>query len=101
MFVFELWREFKLSIAEIFAVFPNWKIDFCDKKVLVLTNIEKQEILEKSKKLWWTIKIFEVSKYDLEKWQENNQIRNILEKNLFLNKTNDSLEFKNRIDATT
>ncbi len=60
MFWFELWREFKLSIAEILSVFKNKEVFFVNKKILILTWISKDEILKKSKFLWWTIKIFEI-----------------------------------------
>lgn len=60
MFWFELWREFKLSIAEILSVFKNKEVFFVNKKILILSWISKDEILEKSKFLWWTIKIFEI-----------------------------------------
>lgn len=60
MFAFELWREFKLSIAEIFKLFPEWKSVFFDKSILILDNLEKEKILNLSKNIWWTIKIIEV-----------------------------------------
>lgn len=83
MFAFELWREFKLSIAEIFKVFPNGKTVFFDKNILILENLEKTEILEKSKNIWWTIKIIEVKEAS---WDEEN----ILSENLPL----DNFEWK-------
>lgn len=60
MFWFELWREFKLSIAEILSAFKNKEVFFVNKKILILSWISKDEILEKSKFLWGTIKIFEI-----------------------------------------
>jgi len=36
MFAFELGREFRLSLAEIFVVFPLGNTIFCDKKILIL-----------------------------------------------------------------
>lgn len=60
MFAFELWREFKLSIAEIFKLFPEWKSVFFDKSILILDNLEKEKILNLSKNIWGTIKIIEV-----------------------------------------
>ena len=47
-FAFQLWREFKLSIAEIFAVFPKGKTLYFDTDILLLENITKDEILEKA-----------------------------------------------------
>lgn len=60
MFAFELWREFKLSIAEILAVFPNGNTVFCDESILVLNWLEKEEILKKANNLGGTIKIIEI-----------------------------------------
>ena len=61
LYWFLLWREFKLSIAEILAVFPNAKIIYSWKSVLILNWITKEEILQKADNLWWTIKIFELN----------------------------------------
>ncbi len=60
MFAFQLWREFKLSIAEICTVFSEWKIVFFDKEILILENINKEDILKKADNLGWTIKIIEI-----------------------------------------
>ncbi|MBW7954189.1 hypothetical protein H3C61_00015 [Candidatus Gracilibacteria bacterium] len=60
MFGFELGREFKLSIAEILSAFKNKEVFFVNKKILILSGISKDEILEKSKFLGGTIKIFEI-----------------------------------------
>jgi len=88
MFAFELWREFKLSIAEIFAVFPSWNIVFCDKKILVLEWISKQEILEKSKNLGWSVKIIELERLEnfvnsANKNEAEISIENILSKKIW------------------
>lgn len=60
MFAFELWREFKLSIAEIFKVFSSGNTIFCDKKILIIDWISKEEILKKAKNIGWSIKIIEL-----------------------------------------
>lgn len=60
MFWFQLWREFKLSISEIYSVFPEWEIVYFDKEILVLKNINKENILKKADNLGWTIKIIEI-----------------------------------------
>lgn len=60
MIWFALWREYKLSIAEIFAVFPEGKAVFYSKDVLILENLNENLILEKANFLWWTIKIFKI-----------------------------------------
>jgi tRNA G10 N-methylase Trm11 len=61
MFWFVLWREFKLSIAEILAVFNNAQVIYSWKSVLLLDWLKKEEILEKMNSLGWTIKVFEVN----------------------------------------
>ena len=60
LFWFLLWREFKLSIAEILAVFKHASVIYSGKSVLILDNVSEQEILQKADSLWWTIKIFEL-----------------------------------------
>lgn len=64
MFWFQLWREFKLSIAELLSVFNDAKIAYYDKQFLILNNIEKDIILSKVHKLWWTIKVVEILNYN-------------------------------------
>ena len=59
-FAFQLWREFKLSIAEIFSVFPKGKTLYFDTDILLLENITQDEILEKASNLWGTIKVIEI-----------------------------------------
>ena len=74
MFAFELWREFKLSLAEITALFPEWKIVFCNEKILILDDISKDKIFSKANNIGWTIKIIEVKEvfWDLESILEDN-----------------------------
>lgn len=59
-FWFQLWREWKLSIAELINFFPKSEIIFCGSLVLILGNIEKSYLQENFYKLGWTIKIFEL-----------------------------------------
>lgn len=73
LFAFELWREYKLSIAEITQVFPNGKPLFCNTDVYLLENITKEEVLSQSKQLWWTIKIIEVKEVF---WEYENIMEN-------------------------
>ncbi|MCH2189287.1 methyltransferase domain-containing protein [Candidatus Gracilibacteria bacterium] len=63
MFLFQLGREYKLSIAEILNVFPDGNIVFFDQKNLILDHIDEKTILERSPYLGGSIKISEVSKY--------------------------------------
>lgn len=67
MFAFELWREYKLSIAEIYALFPEMEIIYFDEKILLVKNIKKDFLINISNTLWWTIKIIEI-----ENWDEQN-----------------------------
>ncbi len=118
MFWFELWREYKLSIAEILSVFQDGKIIFFNSKILILDNLNKNIILSKANNIWWTIKIIEISnkkeeikEYILNKakdsswkykygisyfWQKQN-LRNIL-KNIkrYLKENNISSRFINK-----
>jgi len=65
MIAFQLWREFRLSIAEILAVFSWAKILDYTSDYLIISWIEKEVIFKKASNLWWTIKIMEV--FSLEK----------------------------------
>lgn len=60
MFAIQNWREFKLSIAEILAVFPAIKIVTVSKWITVFDWVSEEEILEKAPKLGWSIKIMKV-----------------------------------------
>lgn len=66
MFWFELGREYKLSLAEIFTVF--WKVEvlFIDEKILIIDWVPLTSILRKAPRLGGTIKIFEIeAEFDL------------------------------------
>lgn len=65
MIWFALWREYKLSTAEILAVFPEGKTVYFSKDVLILDLIEENEVLQKANFLWWTIKIFKIIETDI------------------------------------
>ena len=60
MYGFQLWREYKLSIAELLIIFSEWKTIYFDKQVLILDWINKDNILKILPRLWWTIKVFNV-----------------------------------------
>ena len=62
MFWFELWREFKLSLAEIFWFFPNAKIEYISDKILILEGMSHTEIRDYSSRCGGVIKIFEIEK---------------------------------------
>ncbi len=57
MIAFELWREYRLSIAEIYALFPEMEIIYVDEKILLVDNINEDWLLDIAPKMWWTIKI--------------------------------------------
>jgi len=63
LYWFQLWREFKLSIAELFAVFPNMEVLYSEKSVMLVNGLTDEEIISKADSLWWTIKIFELDMY--------------------------------------
>ena len=73
MIGFQLWREYKLSVSEILAVFPKWKTVFLWSNFLILENLDKSDVLEKANNLWWTIKIIEISNNStiLEDWLDS------------------------------
>ncbi len=112
MFWFQLWREWKLSLAELLNVFPEADIIYSASGVLILDNIWEEEIIKNSNKIWWTIKIFELNlKTNLEEiyddvisisketewkfkysfnlfWEKNLKLENILKKTKYLLKNN-------------
>lgn len=61
MYWFQLWREFKLSIAEILSIFSEAELIYSASSVLILNNISEDDILNKADSLWWTIKIFQLA----------------------------------------
>lgn len=60
MFAFELWREYRLSIAELYSLFPKIEVVYFDEKILLVNNIEENELLRIAPKIWWTIKISKI-----------------------------------------
>lgn len=57
MILFQLWREYKLSVAELLNVYPEIIIEFVSKQVLLVSNLSAEKALSMVHKLWWTIKI--------------------------------------------
>ncbi len=64
MIAFQLWREYKLSIAELTTVFPEATVVFFTPQILVLDNIDTSEVLKKATTLWGTIKIMQITDFD-------------------------------------
>ncbi len=60
MIWFQLGREYKLSVAELLAVFPSGKTVYLNTDFLILDNVDKNAVLDKANNLWWTIKIIEI-----------------------------------------
>jgi len=60
MYAFWLWREFKLSLAEIYGCFPKTEIAYISKSICILNMQNKEEILRKARHMWGTIKIIEL-----------------------------------------
>ena len=64
-YLFQLGREYKLSIAEIIHVFPNIRFLYIWKDIAIVEWIEKEEILWVMKKLGWTIKVWEEMDWEI------------------------------------
>jgi len=60
MYAFQLWREFKLSLAEIFQLFPTDKIEYADKNVCILDTQDRERVLKYLERMWGTIKVIEL-----------------------------------------
>lgn len=78
MYAFWLGREFKLSAAEIFALFPKTPIVYIDTNILILNTQKKQEILSKAAHIGGTIKIIEL--FADYRWKPVENIVSIAEK---------------------
>lgn len=72
MIGFQLWREFRLSIAEILAVFNNIEIVNYTSDFLIISWVSKEYILKKSNNLGGVIKIMDI--FSLEKISFEEQI---------------------------
>jgi hypothetical protein len=62
MYLFELGREFKLSIAEVLTYFKDGKIIFINDKVLILDNIDEDQVFFFGGRAGGVIKIIQISK---------------------------------------
>lgn len=60
MFAIQNGREFKLSIAEILAVFPGIKIVSVSKWVTIFDGVSEETLMEKALKIGGTIKIMKI-----------------------------------------
>jgi len=60
MHAFWLWREFKLSLWEIYQLFPKNDIVFADKSVCILDIQDSDKVVQTASKMWGVIKIIEL-----------------------------------------
>lgn len=60
MYAFQLWREFKLSLWEIYQLFPKVEIEYADKSICILNTQDADLIFSKLSRIWGTIKVVEL-----------------------------------------
>lgn len=60
MYAFQLWREFKLSLAEIFSVFPSLSIVYADQYICIVDTQDKELLLNWVAHMWGIIKLIEL-----------------------------------------
>lgn len=73
MFLFQLWREYKLSTAEIMSAFSDAQIIYIDKTVCILDNLNVEKIQWIANKLWWIIKIAKLLEGSIEEFAERQE----------------------------
>lgn len=61
MYAFQLGREYKLSLAEIYALFPTTKVEYVDKNICILDTQDTKDVLTKVEHMGGTIKVIELS----------------------------------------
>ena len=71
MYALQLWREYKLSLAEIYAFFPKIQIEYVDKNICILDTHNKNLLLSSVKNMWWIIKLIELTEGYSGKYYEN------------------------------
>ena len=60
MFAFQLWREFKLSISELWSVFPKASFEYISEEICILSGIEKKDILTWAPRMGGIIKAIQL-----------------------------------------
>ena len=60
MYAFQLWREYKLSLAEIYALFPETRVEYIDEHICILDSQDRSFIISKLQHMWGTIKCIEL-----------------------------------------
>lgn len=82
MIWFVLWREFRLSIAELHNFFPEAKILFANKNIAFFEWITREEVIENFNFLWWSIKVIDIlTEIKNEKYFLNDCIKIITKRN--------------------
>ena len=59
-YAFQLWREYKLSIAEIYALFPTAVPVHVDDSFCILEIASSEEVSKKAERMWGIIKIIKI-----------------------------------------
>lgn len=81
MIAFILWREFRLSIAELHNFFRNAEILFANKEIAIFDWIDREDVVKNFWKLGWSIKCVEIiSEIKNSKYLLSDSIK-IIEKN--------------------
>lgn len=60
MFAFQLGREYKLSVAELWNIFPTASFEYISKEICILWGVEKKDVLTWMPRIWGTIKVIEL-----------------------------------------
>lgn len=60
MYAFQLWREYKLSLAEIFHVFPSAKIVYHSDNIALVDLKHSPIVIQKVEHMWGVIKLIEI-----------------------------------------
>lgn len=98
MFAFELWREYRLSIAELYSLFPKMEVVYSDEKILLVNNIEENELFRIAPKIWWTIKISKIQSTEY-KMQNIEEIFEYMKDFFQERKTNYAINFYWKVKA--
>lgn len=73
MLLFQLWREYKLSISELLHIFQDWKMIYADKDICIFDKINETNIIRIADNLWWIIKIAKLTQDSFEEIAKKNQ----------------------------
>jgi len=60
MFVFILGREFRLSLAEIYSLFPGAVFEFANEQIALITNVSEMEVCARFAHMGGIIKIIKI-----------------------------------------